>query len=252
MARFLCETLPWTKFGTVVVSLPVIGLAFCVIYSILYDFKETTITHGCSAYNFLPSISAASGEKEPQISVWWWSIVLHTPGRYFISLCYLNYYSTIASSGWKGNYEPLAIACVMVNLVEVTALLMLTLYSSRDYFEIHSTAFGIFLAFSIIYMLSVIAIQKTLYEDTRLSKLSSSIRYKKLLFAAYCCLVTSAMYLYYRHSAYCEAIVYSMFAFSEYLIVLTNIAFHSTFMLDFTSAQQPCPSLRYDKLWMAL
>ena len=50
------------------------------------------------AYNFLPSISAASGDKEPQISVWWWCIVLHTPGRYLISLGYISFYRSAPSA----------------------------------------------------------------------------------------------------------------------------------------------------------
>ena len=41
----LFASIPWKKFGFTVLSLPLIGLGFGVIYSILYDFEESNSTH---------------------------------------------------------------------------------------------------------------------------------------------------------------------------------------------------------------
>ena len=52
--------LPFTIETLIVVSekLPLFGLAFCVIWSIIFDFEEATKTH-CEVENFAPSISSS-------------------------------------------------------------------------------------------------------------------------------------------------------------------------------------------------
>ena len=46
--------------------------------------------------------------------------------------------------------------------------------------------------------------------------------------------MSTAAYLYWRHNAYCEPGVYTLFALAEYVFIAANIAFHSTLYLDFS------------------
>lgn len=42
-----------------------------------------------------------------------------------------------------------------------------------------------------------------------------------------------SMYFFYRHNTYCEPFLYTLFALSEYLIIIFNICFHLTAYYDF-------------------
>ena len=46
-----------------------------------------------------------------------------------------------------------------------------------------------------------------------------------------------AVYLYFRHNWYCESGVYTLFAFSEYVIVISNIIFHFQTYYDLRKMQ---------------
>lgn len=42
----------------------------------------------------------------------------------------------------------------------------------------------------------------------------------------------SSLYFFVRHNAYCEPGIYSLFATAEYVVVVTNVAFHATVYYD--------------------
>lgn len=53
----LCKT-SFQKFSVITVSLPLFSFVFCVAYSLIYYFHESTSTH-CHTWNYLPSISVS-------------------------------------------------------------------------------------------------------------------------------------------------------------------------------------------------
>lgn len=113
--------LPYRLLAQIGVGLPLFAFIFCVSWSIIVNFEETTSTH-CGVTNILPSISAAVGAFEPQRFVWRISILLHTPIRYFTAILYHRRY-------YLNRYT------LALNLVEITSLLGLSIFDSTNYFR---------------------------------------------------------------------------------------------------------------------
>ena len=53
-----------------------------------------------------------------------------------------------------------------------------------------------------------------------------SLDYKKTILKVNVLAIPALMYFYWRHNAYCEPYVYSIFCLIEYAIVLTNVGYH--------------------------
>ncbi|CAL1538447.1 unnamed protein product, partial [Lymnaea stagnalis] len=45
--------------------------------------------------------------------------------------------------------------------------------------------------------------------------------------------ILAAAYFFHRHNSYCENNVYSFFGISELVVIVSNVGFHATAMLDF-------------------
>lgn len=52
-------TISFAKFSTITVSLPLFSFIFCVAYSLIFFFEQSTSTH-CHVWNYLPSISVST------------------------------------------------------------------------------------------------------------------------------------------------------------------------------------------------
>lgn len=116
---------PKVSLGTV--ALPLSAFVFCIGWSLLHFFNQSTSTH-CSVPNFLPSISAAIGNYEPQRTIWQSAIVLSTFPRLMVTVHYMTYYHTHI----RTNRRLIANTACLLNVLENIALVGLSLWTSID------------------------------------------------------------------------------------------------------------------------
>lgn len=121
--------IPFGKFAVTVVSLPFLSFIFCVVWSVLYFYERATSTH-CGVANYLPSISAAIGNYQPQRFIWQCAILLQALPRLLVAHQYLRH----NSSRIRRNRRSLAYLAFLLNLVENIALVGLSLWNSSEFY----------------------------------------------------------------------------------------------------------------------
>lgn len=119
--------IPFPKVSLATVSLPFSAFVFCIGWSLLYFFDQSTFTH-CRVPNSLPSISAAIGNYQPQRTVWQSAIVLSTFPRLMVTVHYMGYYY----SHIRTNRLLIANTACLLNVVENISLVGLSLWTSID------------------------------------------------------------------------------------------------------------------------
>ncbi|XP_011186766.1 post-GPI attachment to proteins factor 2 [Zeugodacus cucurbitae] len=219
---------PFGKIALAVVSLPLGSFAFCVIWSLIFEFDRSTSTH-CDVPNYLPSISAAIGNYEPQKTVWRLAITMQLPFRIAVVKMYMQYYKDTI----RRNRRVYAIIACLLNMVENFALLSLSLWTSLDNYPIHRNSFVVFIACSEMYMLLSYFLNKNGRKVPLLQMEEKSLLYKRNLFITNVTAFVLAGYCFLRHNSSCEPGVYTFFALFEYIVVLTNMAYHMTAYWDF-------------------
>jgi len=224
--------LPFRTLALSTVSLPLFSFLFCIYLSVRFNFEDATETH-CAVTNFLPSISAAIGEFVPQRYIWRIAIALHAAPRFLVARMYSNFMLEILPN--TSTYKKLITFAYYSNVLENVALLFLSFISSKENYPLHKVSFTCFMIFSELYMILSVALLKDFQNMLTHSYQRYAYRLKKKLMIANLFAFFTALYFFYRHNTYCEPGMYTVFAFFEYLIVLTNMGFHMCAYYDFYS-----------------
>lgn len=188
------------KLSRIALGLTFGGFIFTIIWSILYDFENVTHTH-CGVDNYLPSVSAAIGNHEPQRTIWTTLIVLHFPMRLIIVYMYLHLYREQIRSIYQW-----CVNCLFViSLLENCSLLSLSIWNSSNNYEIHKRSFTVFVLCGEIYMICTYLLNK--YGRKSISRTNLEKRSLHLKRTVAFVNVTSllfAIYFFYRHNTFCE------------------------------------------------
>lgn len=208
--------------------LPLSSFVFCVVWSLLYNFEDSTFTH-CKVPNFLPSISAAIGNYKTQRLVWGAAIAMHAVPRFLFTTIYRRYYRDVLNT----RAQRWANVAIALNIIENVALIGLTFIPSAYNYAIHEKCFMTFMVTSELYMVLTCVILTRFRKQPADNVESRSLRLKYQLLAINMVSFALAGYFFIRHNLYCEPGVYSLFALCEYVVVLTNMAFHMTASWDF-------------------
>ncbi|XP_013113384.1 post-GPI attachment to proteins factor 2-like [Stomoxys calcitrans] len=218
----------FSKIAISAISLALGAFLFCIFWSVVFDFERSTFTH-CDVRNYLPSISAAIGNYEPQKSIWRISIILHLPARLAVAHIYYNYYKEHI----RKNRRIFAQIAVALNVIENFALLSLSVWTSSDSYDIHRNAFVAFIASSELYMIISYFLNKNGRKQALTETEEKSVRYKLSCFLINLLAFALAGYFFVRHNSKCEPGVYTLFALFEYVVVFSNMSYHMTSYWDF-------------------
>ncbi|VVC89853.1 post-GPI attachment to proteins factor 2 [Leptidea sinapis] len=220
--------IPISRLGFLTVLLPLISFILCVLITMYKDFEKANNTH-CKVPNVFPSISASIGNYEPQTTIWKVSIFTHAPLRFFIIYLRWRHYRSIIAK------DCLIIVklAICLNVIENLSLLGLTYWNSLDNYPYHEKCFKTFIGTSIFYMLfTCVMMTKCRRRPIALPEELLSLKLKWRTFFTNVVSFALAAYFFLRHNSHCEPYVYSMFGFTEYIVVVSNILFHMTTILD--------------------
>ncbi|XP_075891853.1 acyltransferase PGAP2-like [Nelusetta ayraudi] len=222
------------SFATCIVGtvcLPLFGLVTCVFISSAFHFDDSTGTH-CQVPNYLPSISA-SISLSPESHIWRFCIGLHSAPRLLVAFSYFSLYN----ARFDSKFPESLLTCLNLafSMCENLGLLLLTYVSSSETYFVHKEGFVLFIISSLIYMTITCRLWRSIkeyslcYEDVK----SHHWKVRFLILNVSCC--AFAGFFFWKHNMYCESGSYTLFALFEYLVVISNMAFHLTAVWDFRS-----------------
>ncbi|XP_071495146.1 post-GPI attachment to proteins factor 2-like [Diadema antillarum] len=213
-----------SRLITILMTVMVLGFVLSIILALIYSFNETTSTH-CGVPNYLPSISAAVAVP-PSSYVWRFVIVLSAGQRLFLVSFHYSFYASVTTS--VSYYPLLCKICFLSEMLENLALIGLTCIPSSENFPIHEKMFILFQGGSMLFMVLMCYVHNLAINSNFPATKSErkTLKYLKIYLAANFSSFLIAIYFYFRHEYHCEPGMYTLFAFFEYMVVLTNIAFH--------------------------
>jgi len=223
------------KLAFVGVSFPLITLLTCLATAYVFQYDDVHETH-CQVYNVIPSISAITGVT-PQTYMWRIAVAFHVGPRMVIAQVYYNYFfSQVTKSDKFTNSSLLINICYWLNLIEISAICGVTYISNRENYPVHEKIFILFMLSSLLYMIVMIKtfnmVHQKMNEHQRLS-----YTIKKILFAISIISTFTLILFFIKHRFYCHDLAFTWFALSEYVLAVSNMAFHFTIVLDFPHEQ---------------
>ncbi|XP_053612361.1 post-GPI attachment to proteins factor 2 [Plodia interpunctella] len=220
-----------TKLSVITVSLPLFSFLTCVLITMYKDFDRANKTH-CNIPNIFPSISASIGNYEPQITIWKTAIYIHAPIRFMLIYLRWDYYRSIM----RDDCITIVKLAVSLNIIENIMLLGLTHWTSSLHYSYHEKCFKTFIASSLFYMILICILLTKCRRRPNISSIEKySLKLKWRLFFINASTFAMAAYFFLRHNSLCEPYVYSIFSFSEYMVVVSNILYHFTTVYDLHS-----------------
>jgi len=222
----------YLALATILVS--AVSFVFCIVYSFIFHFDEVTSSH-CNVWNLAPSVSASIGSNAPQRYVWTLVMALHTGPRLVLAAINHSVYSACTA----GARLRVARLTSLLALCELASLLLVTVVPSVELYSLHILATGAFLVTSGLHMaLSCHLVRQN--SSSGLFKmgrnhylLRKSLHYKQVLLMTHLSSIAISLYFYWRHNAYCEPGIYSVFSLCEYVVILSNLGYHATSYYDY-------------------
>lgn len=223
---------PYAYVMAITFSLPVVSLCTCLLLGIVLHLDVSTRTH-CKVPNIVPSVSAVIGGNTPERYIWRMGMAFFSFPRVLDAFLYHNFFSASPGGGQPVNIVLNGVVWVL-HVGQYLSLFTLSYVSSTEYYVLHRNGFIGFISCSIIHMLFFLLLFTRARSPFSLRD-RKSFRLRVLFTSLHIFLFITSIYFYKRHNDYCEPYMYSWYSACEYLVVLTNIGFHTAEAVDFGS-----------------
>lgn len=220
--------------------MPFLGMTFCLLISIQYNFESVTRTHCSPIANFMPSISACIGDFAPQKYIWRFFIAAMITQRVMDGLVLDGLLREAAVKPGRvapvpHDYSSRRQTILVLHVAEQFFLLLLTCISSSDDGRPHQVGFTGFLLCAVARQFMHCRLLRIAYEvdhgrATPMQLWAYQWRCKMAMVNNM--FGIGAIVFYIWHNTVCMPFVYSCFATCEWMFVVTNIQFHMAIAVD--------------------